>query len=104
MEKSCVIRQASLGHLKPENGKYLQLVHKSMVRGSPRHQLGGSWLVIRRVVSRVPIIAARIRGLITPLTTTHEPSRISRLAAEHTVLESLAYVIDVGALMIRQGV
>ena len=36
--------------------------------------LGGSWVVISRVVSRVTIaINYSIRGLITPLITTHEP-------------------------------
>ena len=34
--------------------------------------LGGSWVVIRRVIS-VTILITRIRGLITPLITTHEP-------------------------------
>ena len=35
--------------------------------------LGGSWVVIGRVVSRVATIMTHIRGLITPLITTHEP-------------------------------
>ena len=42
--------------------------------------LGGSWLVISRVISRVTIVITYIRGLITPLITTHEPpSRIPLL-------------------------
>ena len=35
--------------------------------------LGGSWLVISGVISRVTIVITHIRGLITPLITTHEP-------------------------------
>ena len=35
--------------------------------------LGGSWVVIRRVISRVTIHITPLRGLITPLITTHEP-------------------------------
>ena len=33
----------------------------------------GSWVVISRVTSRVTIVITYIRGLITPLITTHEP-------------------------------
>ena len=35
--------------------------------------LGGSWLVISRVIGRVTLVITYIRGLITPLVTTHEP-------------------------------
>ena len=35
--------------------------------------LGGSWVVISRVISRVTILITHIRGLITPLILTHEP-------------------------------
>ena len=35
--------------------------------------LGGSWVVISRVICRVTLIISRIRGLITPLITAHEP-------------------------------
>ena len=35
--------------------------------------LGGSWVVISGVVSRVTIVITQIWGLITPLITTHEP-------------------------------
>ena len=35
--------------------------------------LGGSWVVISGVISRVTITTTHIRGLITPLITTHEP-------------------------------
>ena len=35
--------------------------------------LGGSWVVISGVLSRVTIVITQIRGLITPLITTHEP-------------------------------
>ena len=42
--------------------------------------LGGSWIVISRVISRVTIPIIHIRGLITPLITTHEPpSRVCSL-------------------------
>ena len=39
------------------------------------HQLGGSWVVISGVISRVTVFITHIRGLITPLITTHEPPR-----------------------------
>ena len=35
--------------------------------------LGGSWVVINGLISRVTILLSHIRGLITPLRTTHEP-------------------------------
>ena len=35
--------------------------------------LAGSWVVISGVISRVTIVITQIRGLITPLLTTHEP-------------------------------
>ena len=35
--------------------------------------LGGSWGAISGVISRVAVIITYIRGLITPLITTHEP-------------------------------
>ena len=35
--------------------------------------LGGSWLVTSRVLSRITIVTTHIKGLITPLITTHEP-------------------------------
>ena len=35
--------------------------------------LGGSWVVISGVISKVTIVIIHIRGLITPLVTTHEP-------------------------------
>ena len=37
--------------------------------------LGGSWVVISRVICRVTLIISEslLRGLITPLITTHEP-------------------------------
>ena len=50
----------------------------SVVRGgiallSPKALLGGSWLVISGVISRVTIVITHIRGLIPPLLTAHEP-------------------------------
>ena len=38
--------------------------------------LGGSWVVISGVISRVTILITHIRGLITLLRTTHEPPSI----------------------------
>ena len=35
--------------------------------------LGGSWVVISRVITRVTILITHIRGLIAPLATRHEP-------------------------------
>ena len=35
--------------------------------------LGGSWVVISRVISRITLVVTYIKGLITPLLTTHEP-------------------------------
>ena len=38
--------------------------------------LGGSWVVISGVISRVPLkgsLITHIRGLVTPFITTHEP-------------------------------
>ena len=43
-----------------------------------RSLLGGSWLVISGVICRVTIVITIIRGLITPVITTHEPPSISR--------------------------
>ena len=40
------------------------------------------WVVISRVVSRVTIVITYIRGLITPLITTHEPSMIPKKGPE----------------------
>ena len=41
--------------------------------GSAWELLGGSWVVISRVVSRITMVITYIRGLMTPLITTHEP-------------------------------
>ena len=41
--------------------------------------LGGSWAVISGVISKVTIVITHIRGLITPLTTTHEPPSTKQL-------------------------
>ena len=41
--------------------------------------LGGSWVVISGVTGKVTIVITHIRGLITILTTTHEPpSRLQK--------------------------
>ena len=39
----------------------------------PKTPLGGSWVVISGVISKVNIVITQVRGLITPLITTHEP-------------------------------
>ena len=39
----------------------------------PLGVLGGSWVVISRVISRVTILITHSRGLMTLLTTAHEP-------------------------------
>ena len=39
-----------------------------------RPRLGGSWVVISGVISKVTILITLIRGLITLLISTHEPS------------------------------
>ena len=42
--------------------------------------LGGSWVVISGLISRVSIVITHTRGLITPLIATHEPpSRLEEL-------------------------
>ena len=40
--------------------------------GYPVALLGGSWVVISRVISRVTILITHIKGLITLLISTHE--------------------------------
>ena len=41
--------------------------------------LQGSWVAIRAVISRVTMLVTGVKGLITPLITTHEPpSRLSQ--------------------------
>ena len=37
------------------------------------HLLGGSWVVISGLISKVTMLITLIRRLITPLITTHEP-------------------------------
>ena len=47
-----------------------------MLRTNPKRSgptLGGSWVVIGGVTRRVAIVITHIKGLITPLITTHEP-------------------------------
>ena len=36
----------------------------------------GSWVVISRVIGKITIVITYVRGLITPLITTHEPNNI----------------------------
>ena len=40
---------------------------------SDERLLGGSWVAISEVISKVTIVTTHIRGLITLLKTTHEP-------------------------------
>ena len=47
---------------------------------STQNLLGGSWVVISRVISRVTIRVTHIRGLITPLIATPEPPSMSLAA------------------------
>ena len=47
-------------------------------RATNRAPLGGSWVVISRVISRLTILTAHIRGRITPRKTTHEPPSLKR--------------------------
>ena len=42
--------------------------------------LGGSWVVISRVISRIAILITRIRGLITLLITTHSFYALAQLS------------------------
>ena len=39
----------------------------------PRTLLGGSWVVVSGVISRVAMLITHSRGLVTPLITPHEP-------------------------------
>ena len=48
--------------------------------------LGGSWVVISRVISRITVVITYIGGLITLLITTHEPS--SGVLPQHKVLNT----------------
>ena len=44
--------------------------------------LGGSWVVISRVLSRITRLITQIRGLITLLITTHEPPSVDKKPVE----------------------
>ena len=44
--------------------------------------LGGSWVVISRVISRISIVITHIRGLMTPLITNREPPSSQRKQQE----------------------
>ena len=45
----------------------------AVIAGFDSSILGGSWVVISRVISGVTILLTHIMGLMTPLITTHEP-------------------------------
>ena len=52
------------------------------IQGSlSRGQLGGSWVVISRVKSRITIVITHIKGLLTLQKSTHEPPRIPCIMA-----------------------
>ena len=63
---------AGITTLEPVNSAYLSTPQQSFLLGF-RALLGGSWVVISGVISRVTIVITQIRGLITPLLTTHKP-------------------------------
>ena len=70
--------------------------------------LGGSWVVICGVVSRVTIIITHISGLIAPLLTTHEPPSNSRAHSALCFLKEFrgpnrGSQPNIGALIIRIG-
>ena len=44
--------------------------------------LGGSWVVVSRVISRITMVITYIRGLITLLITTHEPPSSSTVSGQ----------------------
>ena len=46
---------------------------KNTLGPTPKPLLGGSWVVISGVISRVTMLITHIRGLINPFITTHEP-------------------------------
>ena len=55
--------------------------------------LGGSWVVLSRVRSRVTILITSIRGRRTPLITAHEPPTSSRKLRENPMkLSVMAYM------------
>ena len=66
--------------------------------------LGGSWVDISRVVSRVAILITHIRGLITPLTTTYEPPSTVLITAFITNLTTITTTMSTMILMIGKHV
>ena len=62
-----------MGEASPTQGCMAQGLQSGMpepLNPQPQTLLGGSWVLINGVISRVTI---HIRGLITPLIATHEP-------------------------------
>ena len=55
----------------------LGFLYSKKVKG---YLLGGSWLAIRGVISRVSIVIFHMRRFLTPFITTHEPSSTPLLA------------------------
>ena len=52
---------------------HVPVLHPPHDVSAPSPILGGSWVVITGVIIRVTILISHVRGLITPLITTHEP-------------------------------
>ena len=48
-------------------------LYKEIILINLKKILGGSWGVISGVIGKVTIVITHVRGLITPLITTHEP-------------------------------
>ena len=73
------VRPSSLVPLYACNSQLLSLVlsDSPMPSGDLVNLLGGSWVVISKVISRVTILITHIRGLITPLITTLNPKTLN---------------------------
>ena len=58
-----------------ERSRLLHSARGSLGSQTPKPEtlLGGSWVVISEVISRITMVITHIRGLIAPLITTHEP-------------------------------
>ena len=54
---------------------------RDSVGGFSRAVLGGPWVVINGVISKVSILIPHIRGLVTPLTTPEPPSKARKVGS-----------------------
>ena len=75
-------------------------VHRQRFRISSLSVLGGSWLGISRVISRITFVITYIKGLITPFITSHEPP--SRFSGPGCILRLCKYSILYSPLLLRQ--